>query len=138
MGETDRMTVRIVAGDGDDAADLALLTRRLRSSLTELNVRDVRPAAEETPDGAKSGATEVLGWLWVSVGGESIMAVVRRVADLTVSSGREIEVTLNGQTLYLKRATREQQELAFREWLARVNGAGGELPPAEQPDRGYL
>lgn len=138
MSETGGLTVRIVADPGDDADDLALLTRRLRQALLELDVRDVTPVTEEPPDGSKAGLTAVLGWLFVTIGGEAIRAVVDRVADSALAFGREIEVTVNGQTLHLKRATREQQDRAFREWLTRVEAADGEVPPAIQQERGYL
>jgi len=138
MSEIDGMTVRIVADSGDDAEDLALLTRRLRLALLELDVRDVTPMTREAPDGSKGGLTEVLGWLWVTIGGEALKVIVDRVAGSALNFGREIEVTVNGQTLHLKHATREQQDLAFKEWLTRVEAANGELPQASQQQRGYL
>jgi hypothetical protein len=130
------MTVRIVADSDEDAEDLERLTRRLRSALLDLDVQDVAPVTQEAPDGSKAGVAVVLGWLFVTIGGEAIKAVVDRIADSALNFGREIEVTVNGQTLHLKRATREQQESAYQEWLARVNAAD-ELPRAAQQERGY-
>jgi hypothetical protein len=137
MSDMNRMTVRIVAEPDDDAEDLARLTRRLRSALLDLNVRDVKPVTREAPGGSKGGLTEALGWLWVTIGGEAIKVIVDRVADAALNFGREIEITVNGQTLHLKRATREQQERAYQEWLTRVNAADAELPQAPQQERGF-
>lgn len=138
MSEIDGMTVRIVADSDDDAEKLARLTRRLRLALLELDVLDVAPVTEEAPDGSKSGLGEVLGWLWVTIGGEAVRVIVDRLADAVPSFGREIDVTVNGQTLHLKRATREQQDQAFAEWLTRVEAADSEVPQALRQERGYL
>jgi hypothetical protein len=138
MSDINGVTVRIVADSEDDAADIALLTRRLRSALLDLDVQDVEPVTGEAPAGSKGGLTEVLGWLFVTIGGEAIKVIVDRIADSALNFGREIDVTVNGQTLHLKRATREQQERAYQEWLTRVNAADGELPQPSQQERGYL
>jgi hypothetical protein len=134
MGGMDHMKVRIVAG----ADDLALLTRQLRLSMLELDVPDVQLVAGDAPDGAKGGLASALGWLWVTIGGEAIKVIVDRIAESARNSGREVEVTLNGQTLHLKHATREQQDQAFQEWLDHVTAAAGKPLPALEQERGYL
>jgi hypothetical protein len=88
--------------------ELVLLTKRLRAALLELDVEDVEVAATATPDDAK-GVGAVLGWLWVTVGGESVKLVVDRVADWAASNGRSVEITVDGKTLKLSKVSREEQ-----------------------------
>jgi len=124
MAEATDVSVRIIAEAEGDEQELALLTRRLRSELLNLDVSDVEPVVRDEQDGAK-GATAILGWLVVHLGGEQLSKVVAKVAGWALSNGRTVEVELDGDVLKLSRATREQQEGAYQAWLARHR------PPAD-------
>jgi hypothetical protein len=137
MTEIAGVSVRIISADGDDDEELALLTRQLRSALLELDVQDVEPQTQQAPGDSKAGFAVVLGWLWVNIGGEALKAVIDRVAECAVNFNREIDVTVNGQALHLKRATREQQDQAFQEWLARVKAPDSSASEAARQE-GYL
>jgi hypothetical protein len=119
MASAGDMSIRIGNDVDVDDNELARLTRRLRAALLELDIRGVEIATGEAPDGAK-GAGAVLGWLWVTIGGESVKVVVDRVADWAASSGRSAEITVGDKTLKLGRVSRaEQRELidAFKAQL---------------------
>ena len=104
----EKVAVRIGNDVDLDGEELALLTRRLRAALLELDVLDVEIANGEAPDGAK-GVGAVLGWLWVTVGGATVTKVVDLVADWAASNGRAVEITVGDKTLKLTKVSREEQ-----------------------------
>jgi hypothetical protein len=111
--------VGIVADSDCDEEELAGLAGRLRSEMLGLDVLGIEPVIQPaTPDGAK-GAGEVLGWLLVHLGGESLRTVVAAVADWALRNDRSVEVDQDGDVLKLGRATREQQEKIVDAWLTR-------------------
>jgi hypothetical protein len=123
MAEAGQVSVRI-GDDADlDAEEMALATRRLRAALLELDVLDVEPGSEAPPDGAK-GAGAALGWLWVTIGGEAIKAVVDRVAGWAASNGRTVEIMVDGKTLKVSKVSREEQRELIELYLAQF-AAGG-------------
>lgn len=106
---TPKVIIRVLIENDLDAEDLVPLTRRLRAALLELDVKDVKLATEEEPDGTK-GAGTVLGWMWVTVGGETIKRIVNRVADWCASTGRSVEITVGDKSLKVNRISRDQQQ----------------------------
>ncbi len=130
MRDIERVKVQILADADDDDEELALLTRRLRSALLDLDVAGVDPETREAPGSAKGGLAVVLGWLWVNIGGEALKAVLDRIGDWAASNGRAVEVTVNGNTLKLSRVSREQQHELIGAWLAHLPAEG----PAEGPE----
>ena len=123
MAGAGQVSVRI----GDDAEldgqDMALLTRRLRAALLELDVLDVEPGSAQAPDGAK-GAGAVLGWLWVTIGGEALKTVVDRVADWAASNGRTVEITVGDKNLKVSKVSREEQRELIDTFLAQLPAGG--------------
>jgi hypothetical protein len=112
------VTVRII-GDPGEEENLALLTARLRSELRDLDVCDVEPpASPETPDDAK-GLGAALGWLVIRMGRDPLRTVLAAIVDWALRNDHLVEVTIDGDTLKLGRATREQQEQVVNTWLTR-------------------
>jgi hypothetical protein len=132
MNEMADVGVRIVADEDDDDQELSLLTARLRSALLDLDVQNVVPAIQEGPPGSKAGVTAVLGWLWVTLGGEALKVVVDRAAGWAVSNGRSVEVSVNGNTLKLTRVSPQEQRELIDTWLAHLpaDAAGNSAPRA--------
>jgi hypothetical protein len=135
MVEATHATVRIMRDSGEDAGELAQLTRQLRAALLDLDVLDVEPVTEDAPDGSK-GAGAVLGWLSVTFGGALLTSVADRVATWAMSIGRTVEISVDGDTLKLGRVTHEEQKELIREWLARHPAKSADVPASQE--RGYL
>lgn len=123
MAGSDEVTVRVAGVPGDDAEELAVATARLRDELLALDVDDVEPlAGEAVPDGAK-GLSVVLGALLVKVGsGVPLRAVLDALLRWARASRRDVEVTLDGDTLRLTGVSAEQQDRIIDSWLARHAG----------------
>lgn len=112
------LVVCVCTAPGDDAEELAEVTRRLRAELLDLDVQAVNPVTDaDVPEGAK-GLPAVAGWLAVHLGSEGLRTVLAKVADWASRNDRTVEVTLAGGTLKLGRATRDQQEKIIDAWLA--------------------
>lgn len=105
-----------VDGDGEDVAGLA---RRLRVELLDLDVDAVEPlTGDNVPDGAKGLAT-LAGALGVRLGDVGLKTVLTKVLDWVLRSGRSVEATIDGDTIKLSHATREQQAAVLETWLGR-------------------
>jgi hypothetical protein len=111
--------LQVCPARGDDAGELAELTRLLRGELLDLDVSAVERLPDEAvPPGAK-GVAAIAGWLAVQLGPEALRAVLAKVADWVTRNNREVEVSYGGDKLKVVRATREQQEKIIDGWLAR-------------------
>lgn len=105
-----------VDGDQDDVAGLA---SRLRAELLDLDVDTVEPLTEDNlPEGTKGLAT-LAGALVVRLGGAGLNTVLTTVRDWVLRNGRTVEATIDGDTIKLTNATREQQRAVLDAWLAR-------------------
>jgi hypothetical protein len=119
MGDSGGLVLQVCTAAEDDAGDLADLAGLLRGELLDLDVSAVdRLPDEAVPPGAK-GVAALAGWLAVQLGPEALRAVLAKVADWVTRNDRVVEVSLDGDTLRLGRATREQQEKIIDGWLAR-------------------
>ena len=119
MADYGGLVLQVHPGPDDDAGELAELTGFLRAELLDLDVA----AVERLPDGAvpagAKGVAAFAGQLAVQLGPEALRAVLAKVADWATRNDRGVEVTYEGHTLKLTRATREQQERIVDDWLAR-------------------
>ncbi|MGH3916402.1 MAG: effector-associated constant component EACC1 [Pseudonocardiaceae bacterium] len=106
------------ADDGDDE-ETAGLARRLRAELLDLDVDTVEPVpGGMAPEGAK-GLSSLAGTLAVRWGAAGLRAVLTTIRDWVSRNGRTVELTIDGDTLKVTRATSEQQEQIINTWLAR-------------------
>ena len=112
------LIVRVSAGADDDQEETASFARRLRSELLDLDVL-AEPVSEATaPDGAK-GLSQLVGTLAVSLGTQTVKAIVARIRDWVSRNGRVVEVTIDGDTIKINRPTAGQQDQIVNAWLAR-------------------
>lgn len=122
VGEQVRLSVE--AADDEDDGELGALALRLRAELLDLDVAkvDLEPKDEDPGKGAK-GLLTVAGKLLVWLGPEGLGAVIGKVADWAARNGRAVEVTIDGDSLSLGRASREEQSRLVEAFLAR-HGSG--------------
>jgi hypothetical protein len=119
MADSSGLVLHVCPASGDEAEELAELAGWLRGELLDLNVQSVERLSDEAvPVGAK-GVAAVAGWLSVKLGPEALRTVLARVADWVIRNDRVVEVSYEGDTLKLSRATPEQQERIIDGWLAR-------------------
>jgi hypothetical protein len=119
MGSSGELVLQVCPTPGDDAGELAELAGGLRGELLDLDVQGVdRLPDEPTPSGAK-GVAAIAGWLLVQLGPEALRVVLAKVADWATRNDRVVEVSYEGDTLKIGRATRQQQEKIIDGWLAR-------------------
>lgn len=123
--QEERWDVLVDVGElsGDDDGEAAALARRLRSELLDLDVATVEQlTAHDFPERAK-GLSAFLGMLGVRLGAAGLKTVVAKVRDWAARNGRTVEVTIDGDTLKLTKASPEEQDRLVNAWLAR-HGAG--------------
>ncbi len=118
MVQRGELILQVYLAPGDDTSDAAVLTGRLRDELLDLDVQDVGPLpVEDVPADAK-GVAGIVGWRSVQLGPEALRTVLAKVADWMTRNDRAVEISYDGDTLKLSRATREQQEKIIDDWLA--------------------
>jgi hypothetical protein len=119
------LTLRVLPGADSDVAELATLARQLRSQLLRLAVAAVDgvDAGEGSAADAK-GPAAIAGWLAVRLGPAGLRAVLNRIADWAARNDRAVEVTLDGDTLRLARATSPQQQQILDNFLSRHRSGG--------------
>jgi len=99
--------------------DLAVVLRRLRTELLDLDVAAVEVLATEAGHVGAKGASGIAGTLAVRLGVAGLKAVVTRAREWVSRNGRSVEITLDGDTLKLTSVTTEQQNKLIEAWLAR-------------------
>jgi hypothetical protein len=116
------------AGPDHDAEELAQLTHRLQTDLLELDVDAVEAASGGAPpDGAKGVELLAVGGLVVRFARNA--TVLRSVVDATIAwvrrqSVRSVKLSLDGDTLELTGASKEEQRQLIELWVARHADAG--------------
>jgi hypothetical protein len=115
-----RLYLRVVPGHDSDSAELAGLADELQAELLGLDIPSVEPlAADEVPASAK-GAAPVFGWLVAQFGTlAGLKAVVAAVTSWAGLAGHSVEISLDGETLKVSRATADQQRELIDAWLSR-------------------
>lgn len=121
------LRVELVLDPQADAAEIEARTLQLREELLDLEIDDVRqPSVGRPPEGAKGGEVVLLGALVVTAGREAVKAVVQAVgAWLSRNRVRSIKVQIDGDTLELSAASKEEQLELVEVFLARHSAGGG-------------
>ena len=108
---------------GGDAQEVEQDVQRLRRELLALDVEDVRPpAGGPAPPGARSPGAAELGALVVTLLGTPglLPVTIATIRDwLGRRPDRTVEITLDGDTLKLTGASREEQKQLVGAWLSR-------------------
>jgi hypothetical protein len=116
-GQLRQLTVVVEPEVGSDPDDLDRMVRRLRTELMDVDVEDVEPmAAEDVPAGAKGADPVSIGALLVtlSAAGGVFSVLIDTVRDWLgrQSAAQEVSVTIDGDTLVLKKSSaRERRQL---------------------------
>lgn len=115
-----QLLLRVIPNHDSDARELAELAYGLQVQLSDLDISSVEPlSADEAPAFAK-GYGPVFGWLVARFGTlDGLKAVVAAVAGWTRLSGHSVEISLDGDTLKVSRATADQQQELIDAWLSR-------------------
>jgi hypothetical protein len=116
----DEVALQVIGSEGDDVQELDELTGRLYDILLELDVAAVHPVPPaKIPDGSKGIGTAV-GGLLVRLGNASILRrVIDAIRDWAARTRRDVEVTMNGDTLKLTGVSSAQQDKIIDAWIAR-------------------
>jgi hypothetical protein len=119
MGDIERLTLAIDGGPDTDDAELNQLTRQLRRRLLELDIESVETVrSTEVPPGAKPGEVIALGMLAVHLAPHVLPSVVSFLTGWSKNRpGRQVELTIGGDTLKLTGATHQDQERALELFL---------------------
>jgi hypothetical protein len=103
----------------EDSAEATVWTERLLAELSCLDDARVEQVAEEAPEGAK-GIGAASGTILARVANlDAFKALVEVLRSWTTRIGRTVEVSVDGDTLKLTGATREQQDRVIEAWIAR-------------------
>lgn len=119
MVGSSELLVQVGPDSDGDQEDLVGLALRLRAELLDVDVDAVELLTEDNvPEGAKGLAT-LAGALAVRVGEAGLKTVLAKIVDWVRRNGRTVEATIDGDTIKLTNATREQQAAVLDAWLAR-------------------
>jgi hypothetical protein len=123
-GQLRQLTVVVEPEEGVDPDELDRMVRRLRAELMDVEVEDVEPvAAEDAPAGAKAGDPVSLGALMVtlSAAGGVFSVLIGTVRDWLgrQSAAQEISVTIDGDTLVLKKSTTRERRTLIDAYVRR-------------------
>ena len=106
------------SSDGDEA-ELANLTRRLRTQLLDLDVDSVDPVTDASQPAGAKGLETLIGWLAVRFGKEGLRTVVGAVVDWAARTNHSIEITYGNDMLKVSGVTSAQQERLINDFLTR-------------------
>ena len=103
-----------------DAAELAQATSQLREELLELDVDRVDRPTEPAPPGTRGLEVAALGTLLVGAGRGAIGPVMAALQSWVARrSSRSVKITIEGDSLELTNASREDQRRLVESFLAR-------------------
>lgn len=104
----------------DDADDLDEATQQLRDVLLDLEVDAVRPLEDPAVPLDAKGVAALAGWLAVQMGGfAGIRAIIAAIREWAGRSNRQVEVTIDGDTLKVSGISSAQQDKLINDWLDR-------------------
>lgn len=108
-----------LAVDDEDAEEVSVWAARLLAELSEADDAQVEAVADKAPDGAK-GAGALVGALLARVTNlDALKALLGAARGWATRTGRTVKVSIDGDTLELTGASREQQDHVIEAWLAR-------------------
>jgi len=115
------MELQVVAlpDRGEDAGEAAVWASRLLAELSELDDAEVDAVTLEAPNGAKGVGTAAGALLARIANLNALKALLEAVRSWATRTGRSVEVSIDGDTLKLSRASREQQDRVIEAWLVR-------------------
>ncbi|MGH3980230.1 MAG: effector-associated constant component EACC1 [Pseudonocardiaceae bacterium] len=119
MVEASDLLVRVTTAADSDVEEVAELARRLRAELLDLDVDAAEPVPDDKVAEGTKGLSSLAGMLAVRWGAAGLRAVLSKIRDWVVRTGRSVEVTIDGDTVKVTGATAEQQEKLINMWLAR-------------------
>jgi Effector Associated Constant Component 1 len=103
-----------------DAAELEHATSQLREELLELDLERVDRPTEPAPPGSRGLDIAALGTLIVGAGRGAIGPVLTAVQSWVARrSSRSVRITIDGDSLELTNASREDQRRLVESFLAR-------------------
>src|SRR5687768_15176893 len=103
-----------------DAAELEHATSQLRTELLELDVDRVDQPSEPAPAGTRGLDVAALGTLVVAAGRGAIGPVLQTLQSWVARrSSRSVKITIDGDSLELTNASREDQRRLVESFLAR-------------------
>ncbi|MEU0210488.1 hypothetical protein ABZ235_31435 [Streptomyces canus] len=120
MGDVEAMNL-VLSGSADVGQDeLQDMVVNLRSRLLDLDVDDVRlDRSSDTPEGAKPTEAITVGALIITLAPPLIQGALHVVGAWMQSRPvRSVSVTLNGLTLELGQASRDEQERLIEAFIA--------------------
>lgn len=123
MADQPDLIVQVRAEAGDDRRAVLVLTEQLRVALLDLDIDDVetRISGDVPPGGKGAGLVESLV---VKLGVVAVTAAVGKIREWAGRSGRNVKVTIDGDSIELTGATAAQQQQLLDIWLARRAAAG--------------
>jgi len=121
-GQPAKLSIRVAAGPGADAEEVAEATLQLRRELLDLDVATVEILrAGEPPPGSRAVDLGALGTLVVTVAQSQLLASVVAAVQSWLSSShrRSIRLELGGDVLELAGVSSAEQRRLTDEWLRR-------------------
>jgi hypothetical protein len=115
--------VRVSSGDDSGDEEIAALARRLRAELLDLDVERVEALAEDAAPAGAKGLGGLVGFLGVTLGSAGLTSVLTIIRDWATRNNHAVELTIDGDTIKITRATPQQQEQLINAWVARHAGS---------------
>lgn len=123
--ETATLTVKVVTLGSDDE-EVADSAERLHRELLTFDTDSLQPveSGSQAPDGSKGVVAVVTAFLVRVSGSTGVRSVISGLRDWVSRTGYSVEITIDGDTLTVSRATAGQQEDLVRAFLDRHAPAG--------------
>src|SRR4051794_34828 len=118
MSDVGDLQVQVLATPVDDSAAIEELTLLLREELLELDIAAAVPVETEAPENSK-GLGAAGTWLVVHLGPAALRGVVNTIAEWATRNNKSVEISLDGDSLKLTGATRDQMDRALDAWFTR-------------------
>jgi hypothetical protein len=111
------LRLAVTPAEGDNPEDVSPWLMALWEEIAETREVVIEPEHDQLPVGAKGVATVAALVAHVPLTG--VKAIIAILQAWEARTGRTVEVSLDGDTLKITRASREQQDRVIGAWLAR-------------------